>query len=151
MTIFFKCSKCGNSKCARHKYYQSYLKKYGCTNPQELSEKYVCRTCITPIRRAQKRIEKKNRKLNDDLSKNEFTRLGRFIFTRVAIQMQVNKLKKVGIQDEMARTMFLSAVKNILDKAGFLEYHLVIENGTLKGIMLKKVPLYNEVLMELQA
>lgn len=150
MNSYFKCSLCGEQRSANTKYFKLHLQKYNCKDEHELSEKYMCRNCIVPIRKKQKKLERKNKKLNDNLSKNEFTSLGRFIYCRVSIQIEVNKLKKAGFDNELARNMFMQAIKNILDNAGFLEYHLVIENGNLKGIMLKRVPLYNEVLMELK-
>lgn len=150
MNFSVRCSICEHYKLMNPVNFKKNLIKYNCQDYKELGEKYICRSCFVPIRKKQRAINRKNRKLNDNLCKNEFTRLGRFIYCRVSIQIEVNKFKNAGMHNEMARNVFMSAVKNILDNAGFLEYHFVIDNGNLKGIMLKRVPLYGEVLMELK-
>lgn len=138
-TYKFNCSVCNNSITARSKYFKKYLYLYNCENQAELSKCYICKSCKK--KRGETIFQLRNKKLILELNENP-----KFNETKAFINLEALKLKRIGLDNELARNNFLQTVKIILERQDIRQYNFIIENNNLKGVKIK-MPFVGYVIM----
>jgi hypothetical protein len=76
---------------------------------------------------------------------------GPYKYLKFLLQQEVNNYVKRGLNDPVAQKNFVENVKHLLDKRHIKEYDFLIANNELVGILLKKIPFFNEVMIELKS
>ena len=136
MAKLVRCHFCGKSINMRNRPYRSNLKKYGVTTRKQLDNVYLCTVC------------RKIKRLFDTPAYLKVS--GPYRRLKYLLQQEVNNYIKRGINDPTARNNFLENVKIILDKRYIREYDFITSENDLKGILLKGIPFFEEVIIELK-
>jgi hypothetical protein len=120
----------------RNRPYRSNLKKYGVTTRKQLDNVYLCTIC---------------RKIKRLFDTPEYLKVsGPYRRLKFLLQQEVNNYIKRGINDPIARGNFIENVKIILDKRHIKEYDFITSENDLKGIILRGIPFFEEVIIELK-
>lgn len=136
MAKLVRCHFCGKSINMRNRPYRSNLKKYGVSTRKQLDNVYLCTTC------------RKIKRLFDTPAYLKVS--GPYRRLKFLLQQEVNAYVKRGLADSIARQNFLENVKIILDKRHISVYDFIISENDLKGIILKNIPFFEEVVIELK-
>ena len=130
-----RCSFCGKSVSMSFSPYKHNLKKFNVQTIKQLGNVYLCKTC---------RILKR---LFDTPAYLKVS--GPYRRLKYLIQQEVNIYVKRGILNPEARANFLANVKTILDKQHIKDYDYIVNNNDLKGVMLKNIPFFDKVVIEI--
>ena len=135
MAKIIRCCFCGKTINMRNSPYKYNLKKYCVTTRKQLNNVYLCTVC---------------RRIKRLFDTPEYLKVsGPYRRLKFLIQQEVVLYVKRGLNDPVARQNFLENVKAILDKRYIKEYDFIISDNDLKGIMLKNIPFFDKVVIEL--
>lgn len=135
MAKLVRCHFCGKTINMRNRPYRSNLKKYGVNTRKQLDNVYLCTIC---------------RKIKRLFDTPEYLKVsGPYRRLKYLLQQEVINFIKRGLNDVIAKQNFLENVKIILDKRHITKYDFIISENDLKGILLKNIPFFEEVVIEL--
>ena len=135
MAKIVRCCFCGSTINMRNAPYRFNLKKYEVKTVKQLSNVYLCTVC--------RRIKR----LFDTPTYLKVS--GPYRRLKYLLQQEVNLYIKRGLNDRDARLNFEANIKQILDTRHIKVYSFIVNNNDLKGIHLKNIPFFGEVVVEL--
>lgn len=137
------CSKCKKSYGVRNSYYIKRIEAAGSLGL--LKETYKCRIC-----RKEEREEKKY-KLNRQLESIQHNIKESDIYTnlRIELQNQILLFEKQNMTLPVVQQSFLDNIKNILASFYITEYNFNVDQGRIRSVLIKNLPLLGDMTIEI--